>query len=401
MWLEQEPQWDIGRVLGWFRLKLERGSGARTLFDVLAAVDKVSIYMLCTAFDAQYPPKPKSTKTVQDKWEHLEAHIASLTNESMLRRDDRGTPGYLTWAGKLGVLPKDIADMGGLLATQQRAKLPSALKEMVHTVSSFTDLAIQVKAVPRQHLEERVEAEKKLVKLMEMAEKASKARAAPDTPTQGATLALANMSFRRAKAPIQSLVNALASTMGTQPQRAQGGSGAFGGRRAGGGGNGGNQLARHTTEDLALCDQPMAQSYADFMRTKLRRATTRDEHGAQVAEYKRAHPNLLPTKQWPYPLSPGTADVASNKCYNCGMVHRRDVEHIGPRLEFEESNYRGMAGVVVLHHRRDGGGGAGGAGVAQVNMVDVFHLLQQLVGQQAATTGSDQEHKAHIEEMVE
>lgn len=79
----------------------------------------------------------------------------------------------------------------------------------------FRDLATKVQAVQKKALEEAIEDRAEVTGLcQELVSSRACQRATPNTPTKGATAALANMSFARANTnqqPLQSLLAALAS----------------------------------------------------------------------------------------------------------------------------------------------------------------------------------------------
>lgn len=389
MWMEQDPQWTWPRQLGWFLLKLERGSEAKEWLTKLNP-QPTSVDELRTAFDTRFPPKPIVTKTVIDKFERLEAHVKALTEQNMLTADERGTPYYLTWVAKVDVMAKGITDTDGLLAMQLWDKTPESLRTVVETVSSFSDLVSKVQAVSKKRLEMAVAATARLERLTMLAEGASRAQTTPETPTRGATAAFANMAFGGAKkqTPIPSFLSALTNAANAQITRPQT---TTNGRRAAG---------RYTENDHALRNRAVETRLVDFLRTKLPRVTTPEAHRAQVAEFERGNPGLLPTEQRPYPLTPGTVDAGTNECYECGQMHRRDEGHLGPTLDSKEISYRSMAGYVTRHTRRPGGGARGAAqtgGMANVNWVELFNIYNERYGNQGEPDGGQIEG-AHIEE---
>ncbi|KAF7978283.1 hypothetical protein HWV62_1134 [Athelia sp. TMB] len=351
VWIEAEPPWEFARQLEWFEIKLERNSEARAWFETAKQAGIGSAAALKSAFDTEYPPKPTTVKTVQDKWDRLQKHVETLTMANMLNRDKDGAAEYINWAATFDRLSKGIADTGGLLATQIRNKLPPPLKKLVDPPASFADLATKVQGVSRTRLEEEVEAENKMLQLTELVEKGLRTRTAPAAPARNAT---------------STPQTAGAQGSNGQP-RSQAGFGAFGARR----------FSRHTAEDQDLRLRPQAQRRTDYERTKLRRATTEEEYQRQVAEYERANPGLLPTEQRPYPLSPGTADSGTGECYECGYAHRRNEDHRGPKLKFEETNYRRMAGVVTNAN--------GGRQPTQISLVDLYEIMRQQFGEREQT----------------
>ncbi|KAF7970898.1 hypothetical protein HWV62_22656 [Athelia sp. TMB] len=393
MWMEAEPQWEWARQLRWFTLKLERSSEAKEWLTNLTP-QPTTVDELRTAFDVRFPPKPIVTKTVVDKFERLEAHVQSLTEQNMLTTDERGTPNYLNWAAKVDAMAKGITDTDGLLAMQLWDKAPESLRTVVVTVTSFSNLVSQVQAIPKKRLEAAVAATAKLDRITMLAEGAAQARAAPETPTRGATAALANMTFgaARSQIPMPALLQPPANAANAPVPRAQGGYTAFGGRRAQG---------QYTDADRALRSRDEQTRHADFTRTKLPRPATQEAYRAQVAEFERLHRGLWPTEQRPFPVSPGTLDAGSNECYDCGFMHRREEAHLGPILDPREVDYRRMAGVVTRHTRRQGGarGVAQAAGMGNVNWVALAAFVNTM-----ATQGGPQEDgeiEARIEEVVD
>lgn len=357
--MDRQPEYDNPKQMRWFRLKLEPGSDAEEWFDALQATQRADMSTLRPVFDTQFPPDPKATKSVQDKWERLLKHV--LLEEKMLDIDDDGVYAYVKWGARMLTLSKGISDSNGLQAGQIRDLLPKPLKRLVGEVSTFQDLATKVQGVKKKALEEAVEDRAEVTKLrQELASSRSYQRAAPETPTRGATAAMANMGFARANTtqqPLQSLIAALTGGTAVQGQQApRAPNTAFGQR-----GGGGFQPLKHSDEDIALRTRAPAVRLADFNRTKLRRTTTVEEYRAQVAEFDRAHGNVLSTECRAYPLTPGTADAGTGECIDCGLARHRDEACTTPRLSYKERDYRRMASAVTWAARPNAGGGGAAA----------------------------------------
>lgn len=399
--MDREPEWLAPKQIRWFRLKLEPGSEAEEWFDALTASEKADMATVKPLFDAAYPPDPKATKSVQDKWDRVLKHV--LEEDRMLDLDEEGVYAYVRWGARMLTLSKGIDDTNGLQAGQLRDRLPKPLRKLVGEVTTFKDLATKVQAVKKKELEEAVEDRAEVTTLrQELASSRSYQRAAPETPTRGATAALANMSFGRANTgqqPIQSLLAALAGAGGlprapaAQAPRVQ--NAAFAQR-------GGFQPLKHSDEDIALRTRQPAIRLADYQRTKLRRATTMEEYRAQIAEYDRTHGNVLGTERRAYPITPGTADAGTGECMDCGYARHRDEACTRDRLSYKERDYRRMAGAIAWGVRRDGGGGAAaGAAAPNVNQVaaNLFLLLTQAAQAMEAQSNDGGDGGAHIEEV--
>lgn len=67
--MDREPEWLDEKQMDWFALKLEPGSEAEEWFDALQPTNKSTMARLKPHFDTAYPPEPKATKSIQDKWD--------------------------------------------------------------------------------------------------------------------------------------------------------------------------------------------------------------------------------------------------------------------------------------------------------------------------------------------
>lgn len=94
--MDREPGWSEAKQMEWFNLKLEPGSEAEEWFDELKASEKTDMATLKPLFDAAYPPNPKATESVQDKWDRLLKH--TLEKDHMLDVDEDGVHEYVKWS---------------------------------------------------------------------------------------------------------------------------------------------------------------------------------------------------------------------------------------------------------------------------------------------------------------
>lgn len=202
--MDREPEWLAVKQIQWFRLKLEPGSEAEEWFDGLSTTNRADMPTLKPLFDAAYPPDPKATKSVQDKWDRLLKHV--LVKDKMLDIDEDGVYAYVKWGARMLTLSKGIDDTNGLQAEQLQDRLPKPLRKLVGEVTTFKDLATKVQAVKKKELAEAVDDRAEVTTLcQELASSRSYQRAAPETPTRGATAAMANMGFARTNTTQQPL----------------------------------------------------------------------------------------------------------------------------------------------------------------------------------------------------
>lgn len=373
----QEPEWTDEKQMSWFQLQLVPGSDAADWFEetkLANARHTASMTEIKAHFDAQWPPKPRSKKTVSDKLEAVLAY--KLDEKKMLDMVDNAYV-YENWAHQMRKLAKGISDPDGLHAGAVRDGLPPPLRKLVSEPTSFEDLASKVMGVRRKALKEAMEERQEVTKLNEeLRQVRATARAAPETPTRGATAALAGLSFNRAtqQPPLQSLLSAF--TQAAQPNsrapQAQ--------AQAGGQSRGGYVFLTHSDADKELRLRDVRERRDDFQRTKLPRATTQAEYDAQTREFLRVHGNVLATEQRPCPLTIGTADAGTGECIDCGYGHRREEVCQGERLSYRERDYRRMA--AYLHSRRNNAGAGENRGGATPTAAPA---PSQTAVQQAAT----------------
>lgn len=408
--MDREPGWQDPKQMDWFNLKLEPGSEAEEWFDGLQASDKASMTTLKPLFDAAYPPDPKATKTVQDKWDRLLKYV--LDEDRMLDVDEDGVHEYVKWGARMLTLSKGIDDTNGLQVGQIRDKLPKPIRKLVGECTTFKDLATKIQAVKTKVLEEAIEDRAELTALKrELATSRTSQRAASSSSIGGLTTAMANMSFAKPagnQQTLQSLLTALANGAAQQAPRAAQAALPPRNQNNSFGQQGPFQPLRHSEADLALRMRAPDVRQADYLRTKLRRATTIDEYRAQLAEYDRTHGNILGTERRGYPLTPGTEDAGSGECMDCGRVRHQGVPcAAGAKLPYKERDYRRMAGAIAYEIRRQGGAGGAGARAAagpaaatdNQAATNLFMLLTQAVGLMQAQQTEGDNVGAHIEEV--
>lgn len=141
---------------------------------------------------------------------------------------------------------------------------------------------------------------------------------------------------------------------------------------------GGSNYAQYTPQDLALRERDLATRLADLNRTRLPRATMADAYTAHIAEYNRLHGNSMPTEQRAYPLTPGTADIGSRECLDCGYVHGEQTTCGHEHMSFKECIYRITANVILRVWRQ-------GPPRAPARQPDANVLLLQLLQHFQAT----------------
>lgn len=400
--MDREPGWADSKQMDWFALKLEPGSEAEEWFDKLQSSEKQDMATLKPLFDTAYPPDPKATKSVQDKWDRLLKYV--LDEDRMLDVDEEGVYQYVKWGARMHTLSKGIDDTNGLQVSQIRDRLPKPLRRLVGEATTFKDLADKVKAVKKKTLEEAVEDRAEVNNLRRELAARPQARSQAEASTKELSAAIASMSLARPNTqPLQALMTALAGAaapQAVQAPRVQPNAGLA---------RGAFQFLRHTEADIALRERDPAVRLADYQRTKLRRATNAEEYRAQIAEYERVHGNVLGTERRGYPLTPGTADAGSGECMDCGHVRHQGVACTMNKLTFKERDYRRMAGAIEWGIRRAGaargamGGAAAAAGPAAPNVnqtaANLFLLLTQAAGNYQAQQDMAQDQGAHIEEV--
>lgn len=409
--MDKEPAWADPKQMEWFALKLEPGSEAEEWFDNLQAAEKDSMVTLKAIFDTAYPPDPKATKTIQDKWDRLCKYI--LEEDHMLDVDENGVYEYVRWGARMLTLSKGISDVNGLQASQIRDQLPKPMRRLIGEVVTFQELATKVQAVKKRVLEEAVEDRAEVATLRrELASSRTNQRAAADTSTKALTAAMSNLTFGKTnsqQSQLQSVISALANGMAPRAQQAIGmaqktpqAAQAPRGQNAAAGQQGGFQFLRHSDADIELRARAPEVRLADYQRTKLRRTTTMEDFRAQVTEYERTHGNILATERRGYPLTPGTHDSGSGECVDCGYGRHRGEACTSPKLSYKERDYRRMASTIAWEIRKAGGVVAAPAAAApNVNQAtaNLFMLLTQAASALQAQLGDDPGEGAHIEEV--
>lgn len=396
----------------WFELKLEAASEAEKWYDKLDSQYKKSMSTLKPEFDKRFPPEVVKELTAADKWDTLSKF--KLSEEEMMTLDADGVTGYSKWASKMLRMSDGVDDTNKVFVPMViKNQIPTVLRKLVDKPDTFAELAKQIQGVDRTLLDEKLE-KKKVQRAQEtyIAQKKAadaaqasgpRQRPAPETPTRGAAGLMANMSFGSPMAqsqPIQSLFAQLQRQQSQQQQHAPPAPAvAPQPRRPAAGGS----WAEPTAEDAALRLREPAVRMADLIRTKLARATNQNDYNAQVAAFDTAHGNAVPTEARPYPLTPGTADIATRECIGCGYVH--DGACVQPRIPVKERTYRIAANVIHKIPRAaqqvQGQGQARQAAGTPVMDIMLLSILQAYEAQRNQIMGGGVEYPSAFIEDVE
>ncbi|KZT63116.1 hypothetical protein DAEQUDRAFT_770904 [Daedalea quercina L-15889] len=235
---------------------------------------------------------------------------------------------HVWWAYKAAAIASEVGDRGALLPSAI-LNIPEALCDEVsncHTWDGLVEMMNKVNIGKVKHIAQR-----------EQCLRALERRAigpAPDSPTKHIRMALARTTIA-VQPPIQPLVfNPVSIPVTTN--------------------TGG------TARGVPSCNRtytPITVRYATLVARVLKAPPNTAEGQALYAKQKAGwQPN--PDTQGPdenhlYPLTPGTVDVGSNECYNCGMQgHQSGACRSTKGVPDLERTWRQIAGYIIRTARK-------------------------------------------------
>ncbi len=305
---------------------LKSGSEAREWFEQLPAASKPDWPTLKAAFKAEFSGVP----VVKKSGAELERELCAMR----LPEDDVGVYNEATnaykhneFAYRLLRKAKDAKiDAGRSSITTVRDNLPDILRSKIpDDASNWKDFTDAIAGVDMAHIREAKRAreeEKKRqdqfeAKMMAHIPKSMPTRT-PDTPTKGATAALANMR--------------VSTGSGQRPSSAP----LFQPR----------------------CVMPLAEAQAIAALMNAQRVPANsDEHKTQLTAWRSTHGNdAVPFSTVSFPLSPGTARPGSRECWKCGLMHEVGMGRpcTGHPLPGHETTWRELCGLASMTIRRNG-----------------------------------------------
>jgi hypothetical protein len=306
-----------------FGLNLKSNAAAEQWFDNLPAEDNNTWDHLVHAFKKRWLSKTPTVKTVEEKQATLEqTRISEEEVGKQVMMNGVEELAHVVWADKVERLAAAIPDANGLLINTVHKSMPKVLQKVTgsgHT--TWKSFCSAVRAATVNQIAEAKEEEKETRDLKEQVRKLQE---------------LCEVSARDIMNALQRLTvntpapNPRFPTLRTQPPSAPNypPTPTF---------NATNPLpARSTYQPPNQPVHKQNRTPTERMNDVIRRALPihlntpagRALYNAQIIQWNTEHAGQQVSEMRPYPLSPGTAPVASGECWKCGMLG-----HMGPSCE--------------------------------------------------------------------
>jgi hypothetical protein len=312
-----------------FELNLKSGAAAEQWWDNLPAHDNDTWPHLVQAFRKQWPSKPPTVKTVEEKQAALEqTRISEEEVGKRVKTNGVDELAHVVWADKIERLAAAIPDTNGLLISTVRKSMPRVLQKVTgagHT--TWTSFCSAVRTATLTQINEAKEEEKQTRDLQEKVRKLEEQR---NTSARDVTNAFQRLTVNTAPPTprfptLRTQPPAPQNYLPTQPFNANNQQPARGGYQPPGAYQAPNQPAnRQNRTPAERMDDVIRRALPIHPNTPAGRAL----YNAQIIQWNTEHAGQQASEIRPYPLSPGTAPVASGECWKCGMIG-----HMGPGCE--------------------------------------------------------------------
>ena len=314
-----------------FKLHLRSGSVAKQWWIALPTNRKDTWERLAQAFQAKWPVKTPTVKTIEEKRTALEG--TRITEEEIgTRVKIRGVEelAHVIWADKIERLAAAIPDTNGLLIGNIRKTMPKILQKV--TGSGHTDWASFCNAVRTATLTQIDEAKEEEKEARNLREEMKKLQELRNAPTRDLTNTFQRLTMGTS-APAPRFPTPRTQPL-TQTHNAY------------------RQFANPTPPQPAYRpNRPPAVCMEDVTRLALPihpdTQAGRASYNSQVMQWNTNNPRQFVSELQPYPLSPGTSPVASGECWKCG--HQG---HFGPNCDAPsqipqlEQRWRSIAATI-------------------------------------------------------
>ncbi|KAJ6476970.1 hypothetical protein C8R45DRAFT_1102257 [Mycena sanguinolenta] len=275
------PTWQDKQKLEFFELSLKSGSYAKSWYNELAPTEKDSFKSLITAFQKHLVLQP------EDVGVHIE-------------EDGIQEWGHVCWAIKAAELATHVGDSGGLVPQVLKNIPDSLLLRLGPKRGTWPELVQTMKDVPSTDIASVRRMETHLTGLETLITNANATIAAlQQTPTRSLTAAFSGMATcsPACNDPVRcnlfpaAAVNPAGATRAYHPD----------------------------AERLQMI-------LAALVVIHVRNAAGLPAYTQQIAAYTQKHGTRKPSKERPYPLTPGTVAVGSGECHKCGLIGHFSAE---------------------------------------------------------------------------
>ncbi|KAF8809736.1 hypothetical protein BYT27DRAFT_7283416 [Phlegmacium glaucopus] len=320
-----------------FELSLKAKSPAAAWLATLAASNKVSFATIRTAFELRWPIKPITEKTTAEK--------QALLDGTTLKMTDLGRRlSHIVWADKVERLAGEIPDTNNLLVASTRKRLPKPLLKLIGLKPmTWKELADAVRAITLEELMEK--ALGAAFQNINLTPQPHRSHTASQYPPQRAQMAPRTAFSTFIDRPAhERLVDVLHKALPIQPNNTEG-------------------IARYNIQ-ISVWHSSYGQN------------------------------GKGPSESRPYPLTPGSAPVASGECWTCGQRSHHPAPCSSPAVPTFKTKWWSIAQTIRKWAE------AAAAPAINVNMMtaesdevqaydaDELEHLQQLVDQGKADGSS-------------
>ena len=322
--------------------RLKSGNTAEEWYEALPIRDKATWATTKAAFLVRWPKKTASSKSAHDKSNRLKEHVLKEEELGVWQEEDgRDELSHVLWADKILSLANDVPDPAGLLIPEVRRLLPAVIRECINSeFPNWEDFVRAIKAISKSSIDDALEKEKKL-------------RNAIDE-SRAATAAARALLQQSPTAPLRHMLRNTTISQYPQPPIPQ-------------------PQFRQSTPAPPLQPVPQGRGQASTnsfplqapfvpRSNELRAADARNNalihhpntaaglalYAAQIVAWNKAFPGRLKANEHcPYPLTPGTAALASNECFSCGHIGHRGPECPTPNsIPPHERGWRAIAAII-------------------------------------------------------
>ena len=323
---------------------LATNSIAEEWYDALGAKAK-TWNDLVVEFKKKWPKEKVVAVTVEQRRHELRKEV--LKEEDMEQRVTMNgveMSGRAAWASKIARLAALANDSGGALIGPVRDTMPYVLRKLVvGEFSTWTDFCDAVKKVDDRELKMALEEETQFTKLerenLDLRRKVE--TRAPQMPPMSPMSNIARQmgSFNLSRSTLTATLQAAPMQNPFQ----------------------GSQMSSNnlfTPNPVRMWEERSIQ-LAKSTTGMIHHANDdqgRAAYAAKVAEWKAANPGKYGGDEFtPFPVSPGTASVASGECFRCGHAHqwRNGDPCTQTEILREEQVYRGIASKIVRLSRKE------------------------------------------------
>jgi hypothetical protein len=309
--------WDDVKKIEYFETCLKANSPADEWYEALPAASKETWAKLRASFETKWPPKKATGQTTAEKRAKLEE--CTLREDELgtkVKSDDREEHAHVVWADKIQRLATAIPDNDGLLIASTRRTMPATLRTLVNDQhTSWKSFCDAIRAISVSTITDQKEVEKDRNDLKRMRADMDRERIRGDMERDRMRAEMEGERIRRLQDTPSKAIAASMRTMNVgpiEPLRYGPRAPMFQPAPAAQQQNNFPYQQRNDSERLQDLTRNAKPAHPD---TPAGRAM----YQADLTAWNAANPNRGPSETRPYPLTPGTAPVASGECWKCGQ----------------------------------------------------------------------------------